>query len=140
MDNKTGNINITIDLTKIPGAREMEITRGGTTMNCVVLPIDNEMGVVCDAYEAKNPDGSTTMRSFSEVKLYLVGLAHKEVRYGMTHGIKPSFGAKHMEKMTEEQMRNVPWCGNVKPFGADYVKKEKDADISSIEGDKYKGW
>lgn len=141
MNNKIGNINIAIDLTKIPGARKMAITRGGKTMDCVVLPIDNEMGVVCDAYEAKNPDGTTKMKPFSDVKLYLVGLAHKEIRYGMTHGIKPAFGPKYMEKVTEDQMRNVPWCGNVKPFGAEHIKKDMlAADMSAIEGEKYKGW
>lgn len=140
MNNKIGNINITIDLTKIPGAREMDITRGNTTMRCVVLPIDNDMGVVCNGYEAKNPDGTYTTKFLSDVRLNLVGLAHREVRYGMTHGIKPSFSIQYMEKMTEEQMRSMPWCGNVKPFAPEYIKNKKDTDISVVEGDKYKEW
>lgn len=140
MDNKIGNINITIDITRIPGAREMDITRGDVTMRCVVLPIDNDMGVVCDAYEAKLENGQTTMKSFSEVKLNLVGIAHKEIRFGMTHGLKPAYGPKMIEKMTREQMTSVPWCGNVKPWAAEYVKKDIEKAQKMAEGDRYKNW
>lgn len=140
MDNKIGNINITIDLTKIPGAREMKITRGDTTMDCVVLPIDNEMGIVCDAYEAKLPDGQPTMKSFSEVKLNLVGIAHKDMRWGMSHGLKPSYGPKMLEQMTQEQMREVPWCGNVKPWLVENARRNDRQAQREAEGEKYKNW
>lgn len=135
MDNTIGNINVTIDLTKLPGARVMDITRGGTTHKCVVLPIDNEMGMICDAYEAKLPDGLPTMKPYSGVKLFLVGIAHKEMKFGASHGLKPSFGPKQMAKMTEDMMRAVPWIGNVKPWLV--PKKETNADA---QDEKYKNW
>ena len=141
MDNKIGNINITIDLTKIPGARRMNITRGETTMDCVVLPIDNEMGIVCDAYEAKLPDGLPTMKFYSDVKLNLVGIAHKEIKWNMSHGLKPSYSSEMIERMSEEQMKAVPWCGNVKPWAAAHIKKDMEkAQKAAAEGDKYKNW
>lgn len=141
MDNKIGNINITVDLTKIPGAREMDITRGDVTMRCVVLPIDNDMGIVCDSYEAKLPDGKTTMKPFADIKLNLIGIAHKDMRWNMSHGLKPSYGPKMLEKMTQEDMQAVPWCGNVKPWAAEYIKKDMaKAQARQAEGEKYKNW
>ena len=138
MDNTTlGNINVTVDLTKLPGARVMDITRGETTHRCVVIPIDNEMGMVCDAYEAKLPDGMTTMKPYADIKLFMVGIAHREMRYGMSHGLKPAFNTKHIADMTEDQMRAVAWCGNVKPWLVPSKKKEGQ---ETVQEKKYKNW
>lgn len=137
MDNTIGNINVTIDLTKLPGARVMDITRGDTTHRCVVLPIDNEMGMICDSYEAKLPDGLPTMKPYSEVKLFMVGIAQREMKFGTSHGLKPAFGPKMMEKMTEEQLRAVAWCGNVKPW---MMPKKKEQQKPEESNPKYKNW
>lgn len=136
MDNTIGNINVTIDLTKLPGARVMDITRGDTTHRCVVLPIDNEMGIVCDEYETKTPEGLPTMKPYSEVKLFMVGIAHKEMKFGASHGLKPSFGPTQLAAMTEDMMKSVPWCGNVKPWHASKKKEQKSVESNS----KYKNW
>ena len=137
MDNTIGNINVTIDLTKLPGARVMDITRGETTHRCVVLPIDNDMGMVCDSYEAKLPDGLPTMKPYSEVKLFMVGIAQREMKFGASHGLKPAFGPKQIEKMTEEQLRAVAWCGNVKPW---MLPKKKEQQKPEDSNPKYKNW
>lgn len=52
-----------------------------------------------------------------EVYLNLTAFERKEVgKYGDTHFIKPQFPKEVFEQMTDEQRKNVPICGNVKPI------------------------
>lgn len=111
-----GNYNIQIDLTKLPGAKVMEIQGKTSTRQCVVLPIDNHDGVVCDAYVTKGSDGCPTMKHYSEVKLNLVAIEHRAKRNGISHGLKPSFSKEKEQRMTEEQLFAIPWCGILKPW------------------------
>ena len=64
------NFNISIDLTKLPGARVMDIEGKTMTKRCVVIPIDNHVGTVCDGYTVKLPDGGLTTKFFE------IGRAH----------------------------------------------------------------
>lgn len=128
-----GNFNISIDLTKLPGARVMDIEGKTMTKRCVVIPIDNHVGTVCDGYTVKLPDGGLTTKFFDEVKLNIVAIEHRTKKFGVSHGIKPSFSKEMMERMTEEQMYNSPWLGVLKPWG---VIEEKKDDIGDLpEGD-----
>lgn len=132
------NLNITIDLTKLPGARVMEIEGKTMTRECVVIPIDNQVGTVCDGYTAKLPDGGTTHKFFEDVKLNIVAIEHRNKKFGISHGLKPSFSAEQTSRMTEEQLYNTPWIGTVKPWGE--VKEKKD-DIGDLpEGNTDKDW
>lgn len=45
-----GNFNIQVDLTKLPGARVMDIQGKKSTRQCVVIPIDNNVGTIADGY------------------------------------------------------------------------------------------
>ena len=114
------NLNISIDLTKLPGARVMDIEGKKSTRQCVVIPIDNKVGTVCDGYLSKTPDGLPTTKFFDDVKLNLVGIEHKVKKHGISHGLKPSFSQEYYEKMTEEQTYNTPWLGVVKPWSMTY--------------------
>lgn len=134
-----GNLNITIDLTKLPGARVMDIEGKTMTRQCVVIPIDNNVGTVCDGYIGK--DGKTglpTTRFFEDVKLNVVAIEHRTKKHGISHGLKPSFSAEHQSKMTEEQLYNTPWVGTVKPWGGVKERKEDIGDLP--EGDDDKNW
>ena len=133
-----GNLNITIDLTKLPGARVMDIEGKTMTRQCVVIPIDNNVGTVCDGYTAKLKDGGTTTKFFEDVKLNVVAIEHRTKKHGISHGLKPSFSAEHQSKMTEEQLYDTPWVGTVKPWGG--VKEKKD-DIGDLpEGNDSRDW
>ena len=133
-----GNLNITIDLTKPPGARVMDIEGKTMTRQCVVIPIDNNVGTVCDGYTAKLKDGGTTTKFFEDVKLNVVAIEHRTKKHGISHGLKPSFSAEHQSKMTEEQLYDTPWVGTVKPWGG--VKEKKD-DIGDLpEGNDSRDW
>ena len=111
------NYNLRIALTKIKGAKVMEIEGKTCKKLCVVIPIDNEDGTVQDAYEGK-VDGLSTMKPLDDVQLNLTAFEFREKKYGQTHGIKASFSKKRMERMTEEELRSMPFVGNMKPWSA----------------------
>lgn len=131
------NLNISIDLTKLPGSRVMDIEGRTCTKKCVVIPIDNIVGTVCDAYPSKNQDGTPTMKFFDDVKLNLVAIEYKQKKYGISHGLKPSYSSEHLQKMTEEQVYDAPWMGTVKPWNLPAEKKSDDiGDLPESDNDK----
>lgn len=109
------NYNLRIALTKLKGAKVMEIEGRTCKKMCVVIPIDNEEGTVQDAYEGK-VDGLPTMKPLDDVQLNLTAFEFREKKYGQTHGIKVSFSKKRLERMTEEELRGMPFIGNMKPW------------------------
>lgn len=109
------NYNLTIALTKLKGAKVMEIQGKTCTKTCVVIPIDNEEGTVRDSYEGKIY-GLPTTKPLNDVQLHLTAFEFREKKYGQTHGIKASFSKKRMESMAEDELRAMPFVGNMKPW------------------------
>lgn len=109
------NYNLTIALTKLKGAKVMEIQGKTCTKTCVVIPIDNEEGTVRDSYEGKI-DGLPTSKPLNDVQLHLTAFEFREKKYGQTHGLKASFSKKRMESMAEDELRAMPFVGNMKPW------------------------
>ena len=93
----------------------MDIQGKTCTKTCIVIPIDNEDGTVQDAYEGKL-DGQITWKPLDDVQLNLTAFEFREKKYGQTHGIKASFSKKRLERMTEEELRSMPFIGNMKPW------------------------
>ena len=130
------NLNISIDLTKLPGAKVMDVEGKTQTKRCVVIPIDDHVGTVCESYLSQNPDGTPTTKYFDEVKLQIVAIEYRQKKHGISHGLKPSFSQQYQERMTEEQMYNTPWIGTVKPWSTG-----KTDDIGDLpEADNSKDW
>ena len=124
------NLNLSIELTKLPGAKVVDIQGERETRQCVVIPIDNKVGIVCDGCIGKDPQtGLPTEKFFEHVKLNLVGIEYREPKYGATHGLKASFATEYMRRMTEEQLRAAPWLGNVKPWAISALKHQDDDDL-----------
>ena len=109
------NYNLTIALTKLKGAKVMEIQGKTCTKTCVVIPIDNEEGTVRDSYEGKI-DGLPTTKPLNDVQIHLTAFEFREKKYGQTHGIKASFSKQRMESMSEDELRSMPFVGNMKPW------------------------
>ena len=128
------NLNLSIDLTKLAGAKVMDIEGKHSTRKCVVIPIDNRLGTVCDGYTCNTPEGLPTTRFFDDVKLNLVAIEYKTKKHGISHGLKPSFSREVSEMMTEEQVYATPWLGTVKPWGG--VKDDDDLP----EGNESNDW
>lgn len=122
------NLNLSIDLTKLQGAKVMDIEGKHSTRKCVVIPIDNKLGTVCDGYTVKTPEGLPTTRFFDDVKLNLVAIEYKTKKHGISHGLKPAFSREVSEMMTEEQVYATPWVGTVKPWGG-VKEKYDDSDV-----------
>ena len=110
------NYNLRIALTKIKGAKVMDIEGKTCTKRCVVIPIDSDEGTVQDSYEGKI-DGLPTTKYLSDVMLNLTAFEFKEKKYGQSHGIKASFSKKKMERTSEEELKAMPFVGNMKPWG-----------------------
>jgi hypothetical protein len=120
------NLNIQVDLTRLPGARVMDIQGNKQLRRCVVIPIDREVGTVIDGYMGKAQDGvSPEFKFFDDIKLNMVAVEYRTHRHGISHGLKPQFSKERVERMTEQQMYDVPWIGTVKPWN---IKEEKKAD------------
>ena len=109
------NYNLRIALTKIKGAKVMDIEGNTCTKRCVVIPIDSEEGTVQDSYEGKI-DGLPTTKYLSDVMLNLTAFEFKEKKYGQSHGIKASFSRKKLERTSEEELKAMPFVGNMKPW------------------------
>ena len=116
------NYNMKIMLTRLKGAKVMEIEGKHSKRLCVVIPIDNEEGTVVDSYEGKI-DGIPTSKPLNDVQLHLSAFEFKEKRYGQSHGIKASFSKKRQERMSEDEMRSMPFIGHLKPW---QIKVEDD--------------
>ena len=116
------NYNLRIALTKLKGARVMEIEGKTRTRLCVVIPIDYDEGTVQDSYKSKI-DGLPTTKPLNDVQLNLTAFEFTEMRYGHSHGIKASFSKERFERMTEEELRSMPIIGNMNPWS---VKKDDD--------------
>lgn len=131
------NLNLSIDLTKLPGAKVMDIQGERSTRQCVVIPIDNKVGIVCDGYTGKDPGtGLPTEKYFEHVRLNLVGIEYREPKYGATHGLKASYSTEHMQRMSEDQLRAAPWLGNVKPWTLTVSKPQPNHDDLPEADDK----
>lgn len=109
------NYNIKIALTKLKGAKVMEIEGKTCKRLCVVIPIDNQEGTIVDSYESKK-DGLPTIKPLDDVQLNLTAFEFREKKFGQTHGIKASFSKKRMESMAEDELRQMPFIGNLKPW------------------------
>jgi hypothetical protein len=109
------NYNLRIALTKIKGAKVMDIEGKTCTKCCVVIPIDSEEGTVQDSYEGKI-DGLPTTKYLSDVMLNLTAFEFKEKKYGQSHGIKASLSKKKLERTSEEELKAMPFVGNMKPW------------------------
>lgn len=127
------NYNLRIALTKLKGAKVMEIEGKVCKKLCVVIPIDNDEGTVQDSYEGKI-DGLPTLKPLNDVQLNLTAFEFRTKRYGQTHGIKASFSKKRLERMTEEDLRGMPFIGNMSAWN----NQQETDDLPA--GDEKEDW
>lgn len=127
------NLNLSIDLTKLKGAKVMDVQGEFSTRKCVVIPIDNNLGTVCDGYTVKTPEGLPTTRFFDDVKLNLIAVEYRQKRHGISHGLKPAFSREVSEKMTEEEVYATPWMGTVKPWNLTQAQDDDDLPAGNNE-------
>lgn len=117
---KKENMNITVKVTKIPGAMELQPGQPAPRHG-VFIPIDNQAGVCCNGYKKKLPDGGYTTEFLNDIELNLTAYGfQRENAGGSSHGLKPNISPEMLQRMLESQVRSLPWVGFVTPWN---VKK-----------------
>lgn len=110
------NYNISIELDKLPGARIMDIQGKNGPRRCVVIPIDNARGMLVDAFSTFDHHvGGEVWKALRNAHLNLCALESRDVRFG-SHYLKPSFSKEFFKTIAEEDRKNIPIVGNLKPM------------------------
>lgn len=125
-----GNFNIKIELDRIPGAKIMDIQGDTATRRCVVIPIDNERGTVIDEYKKFDHGlGGMTSKPLEHVQLLATAYESANQNFGSSHYIKPQVSREYFERMSETQVRGLPFIGSLQPWKVSPKKEEvKDED------------
>lgn len=124
-----GNFSIKIELDRIPGAKIMDIKGDTATRRCVVIPIDNERGTVVDEYKKFDHSlGAMTSKPLAHVQLLATAYESASQNFNSSHYIKPQVSKEHFERMSETQVRNLPFIGSLQPWQINQKKEEKKND------------
>ena len=111
------NYNIEIDLLKLKGAKVADVQGNTETRRCICVPINNRVGTVTDAYFIRDErTGELVEVKKKGVTLVLSAFELQRKDRGQSHMIKPGFNKETFERLTDEQLREVPWIGNLKPW------------------------
>lgn len=95
------NFNIRLDLLRLQGAFTRNLKGNTATKRCLIIPIDDNPGMY-----------------LGEKGCYLNAVAYETQnnQYGDTHMVKPDLPKEVRERMTEDERRNQPILGNMRPM------------------------
>ena len=94
------NLNINLNLQSLKNAFVKEFKGTTSTKKCICIPIEEN-----DLYEGKNG-----------VYLNLVAWANDKLKDEKTHLVKQSFSKQFRERTSQEELKNSPIIGDVKPI------------------------
>ena len=110
------NYNQNINLLKLKNACIITVKGKTTSKKGIFIPIqENDLFVAMD--EELKPKGVHLGLSSWELK--------QKGQYGDTHLLKQSFSKDFREQMSEEELKNTPILGNMKPI-------ERTNDVSNV--------
>ena len=90
-----------VNLTQLTGAFLKELTGRTATKRCIIIPVDD------------NPSMYVGEKG---VYLNIAAFANENPQYGDTHMLKPNLPKEVREQMTDEQRRQQPILGNMRPL------------------------
>ena len=95
------NFNIRLDLLRLQGAFTRNLKGNTATKRCLIIPIDDNPGMY-----------------LGEKGCYLNAVAYETQnnQYGDTHMVKPDLPKEVRERMTDDERRNQPILGNMRPM------------------------
>lgn len=95
------NYNIRLDLLRLQGAFTRNLKGKTATKRCLIIPIDDNPGMF-----------------LGEKGCYLNAVAYETQnnQYGDTHMVKPDLPKEVRERMTDDERRNQPILGNMRPM------------------------
>lgn len=103
MSNFSGKLN----LLKLKNSAVVSINGKTGAKKCVVIPIeDNHLFVSADE---KNKAKSVYMD-------FIAWENKTPLQSGDTHGLKQSLSKEAREKMSDEELKSIPFIGNMKPY------------------------
>lgn len=108
-----GNFNIKIELDRIPGAKIMDIKGDVATRRC----IDE-----CEKFD--HGLGAMTSRPLEHVQLLATAYESANQSFGSSHYIKPQVSREYFERMSETQVRGLPFIGSLQPWKIAPKKEE----------------
>lgn len=95
------NFGIKIDLLKVKGAFVRNLKGKTATKRCLIIPVDEADGMF-----------------LGEKGCYLsmTAIELQNPQYNDTHGIKPELPKEVREQMTEDELKAIPFIGNLRPL------------------------
>lgn len=113
MENNKKNLLISVQLTRLNRVGRITLNdRNGNKVDCLAIPIElNNLSV----------------SNSNEIYLNLVGWESDKLKDGQTHLLKQSLPKEIVERMSEDDKKNMPIMGNVAPM----KKKETPMEVYS---------
>lgn len=112
---------VKLDLAKLNKVAAVNLKgKNGNNVKCVVIPVEENNIFISDK---------------GGIYLDLTAIAMKKENYGQTHLIKRDIPKEEREKMTEEELKNQPIIGALKPLKAKQAEVTETAEVSSNDSD-----
>ena len=93
--------SLKVRLTQLTGAFVKDLTGRTATKKCIIIPVD---------------DNPCMFVGEKDVYLNIAAFATDSQQYGDTHMLKPNLPKDVREQMTDEQRRQQPILGNMRPL------------------------
>ena len=93
--------SLKVRLTQLTGAFVKDLTGRTATKKCIIIPVD---------------DNPCMYVGEKDVYLNIAAFATDNQQYGDTHMVKPDLPKEVRERMTEDERRNQPILGNMRPM------------------------
>ena len=93
--------SLKVKLTQLTGAFVKDLTGRTATKKCIIIPVD---------------DNPCMFVGEKDVYLNIAAFANDNQQYGDTHMLKPNLPKEVREQMTDEQRRQQPILGNMRPL------------------------
>lgn len=108
---------VKLDLAKLNKVAAVNLKgKNGNNVKCVVIPVEENNIFISDK---------------GGIYLDLTAIAMKKENYGQTHLIKRDIPKEEREKMTEEELKNQPIIGALKPLKAKQAEVTETAEVSN---------
>lgn len=123
------NFNLKLNLLKFTNAGVCSVKGRGKTLKCVVIPIEDNHIFVSKDSETNKPKAAYIDMTAWELS---------NPKYEDTHMVKQSFPKEVREQISEEERKNQPILGSMKPLSFDRQNGAStcDAPFVSIENDE----
>ena len=120
------NYNGRINLLKLKNVGILTVKGREANKKCVVIPIeDNNLFISADE----------NLKAKAAYIDFIAWENQSTSKYGDTHSIRQSLSKEIREKMTDDELKSIPYFGNLKPYEAPNASTSVSAPVASISDD-----